>query len=232
MLIAEVADRDPPSPASLTNAIGMVTDDLDDVLRAHLAEQSPDWVVHALELRGPEAWHLACVERGTDALDAAVEIDRDDVEELFRTLATEPRATRLHNPALVAAARRLDRRHVLRRGRDHAEPAPAGRAGAPLMRHPSGRPTLAAAPRLFGRRVMLRPLGTQDFPAWSEVRVRNDDWLTPWEPRRPVPEFDPTTNRNAFNSRCAARERDAANGLSYGFGVFVTVTATTASAAR
>ena len=91
------------------------------------------------------------------------------------------------------------------------------------MRHPSGRPTLAAAPRLFGRRVMLRPLGTQDFPAWSEVRVRNDDWLTPWEPRRPVPEFDPTTNRNAFNSRCAARERDAANGLSYGFGLFVTV---------
>jgi [ribosomal protein S5]-alanine N-acetyltransferase len=91
------------------------------------------------------------------------------------------------------------------------------------MRHPSGRPTLAAAPRLFGRRVMLRPLGTQDFPAWSEVRLRNDDWLTPWEPRRPVPEFDPTTNRNAFNSRCAARERDAANGLSYGFGLFVTV---------
>ena len=91
------------------------------------------------------------------------------------------------------------------------------------MRHPSGRPTLAAAPRLFGRRVMLRPLGTQDFPAWSEVRIRNDDWLTPWEPRRPVPEFDPTTNRNAFNSRCAARERDAANGLSYGFGLFVTV---------
>ena len=31
VLIAEVADRDPPSPGSLTNAIGMVTDDLDDV---------------------------------------------------------------------------------------------------------------------------------------------------------------------------------------------------------
>ena len=102
VLIAEVADRDPPSPVSLTNAIGMVTDDLDDVLRAHVADRSPDWVAHALELRGPEAWHLACVERGTDALDAAVEIDRDDVEDLFRTLATEPRAARLHNPALVA----------------------------------------------------------------------------------------------------------------------------------
>ena len=59
-------------------------------------------MAHALELRGPEAWHLACVERGTDALDAAVEIDRDDVEDLFRTLATEPHAARLHNPALVA----------------------------------------------------------------------------------------------------------------------------------
>jgi len=102
VLIAEVADRDPPSPVSLTNAIGMVTDDLDDVLRQHLIEQPEGWADHALELRGAEAWHLACVERGTDALGPAVEIDRDDVEELFRTLATEPRAARLHNPALVA----------------------------------------------------------------------------------------------------------------------------------
>ena len=89
------------------------------------------------------------------------------------------------------------------------------------MRHPSGRPTLPSPLRLYGCRVMLRPLVPQDFPAWREVRQRNDGWLTPWEPRRPLPQFDPTVNRNAFASRCAARERDSAAGLSFGFGLFV-----------
>ena len=37
---------------------------------------------------------------------------------------------------------------------------------------------------LTGRRVMLRPLAPADFPEWQEVRRRNDDWLTPWEPAR------------------------------------------------
>lgn len=90
-----------------------------------------------------------------------------------------------------------------------------------MIRHPSGRPALSKTPRLHGRRVMLRPLVASDFAEWSEVRRHNEDWLTPWEPRRPIPEFDPTTNRTAFNTRCAARERDVANGLSYGFGLFI-----------
>jgi len=90
-----------------------------------------------------------------------------------------------------------------------------------MMRHPSGRPTIPSPLRLYGGRVMLRPLVPQDFAAWREVRVRNEAWLTPWEPRRPLPQFDPTINRNAFASRCAARERDAAAGLSFGFGLFV-----------
>lgn len=89
------------------------------------------------------------------------------------------------------------------------------------MRHPSRRPTIPAPPRLYGARVLLRPLVASDFAAWREVRVRNEAWLTPWEPRRPLPQFDPSTNRNAFMSRCAARERDAASGLSFGFGMFV-----------
>jgi ribosomal-protein-alanine N-acetyltransferase len=89
------------------------------------------------------------------------------------------------------------------------------------MRHPSGRPTIPSPLRLYGCRVMLRPLVPQDFPAWREVRQRNEGWLTPWEPRRPLPQFDPTVNRNAFASRCAARERDSAAGLSFGFGLFV-----------
>ncbi|NBR76893.1 MAG: alanine acetyltransferase, partial [Actinobacteria bacterium] len=38
--------------------------------------------------------------------------------------------------------------------------------------------------RLYGRRVMLRPLITTDFTAFSEVRRRNGRWLTDWEPLR------------------------------------------------
>lgn len=90
-----------------------------------------------------------------------------------------------------------------------------------MMRHPSGRPTIPSPLRLYGARVTLRPLVAQDFAAWRDVRSRNERWLTQWEPRRPLPQFDPTVNRNAFSSRCSARERDAAAGLSFGFGMFV-----------
>ena len=36
--------------------------------------------------------------------------------------------------------------------------------------------------RLYGRRILIRPLATTDFEAWSDVRIRNGDWLTKWEP--------------------------------------------------
>ncbi len=75
--------------------------------------------------------------------------------------------------------------------------------------------------RLFGRRVMLRPLVATDFPAWSEVRLRNEAWLTRWEPMRLVGHPDPTRDREAFALRCAARERERQLGAGYGFGVFV-----------
>ncbi|MGB8859944.1 MAG: GNAT family protein, partial [Ilumatobacteraceae bacterium] len=86
--------------------------------------------------------------------------------------------------------------------------------GHPSM--PSG-----AAIRLYGRRVMLRPLTAADWPQWSEVRQRNDQWLTPWEPLRPPNLLDPTRDRDAFSARCSARDRDRQAGLAYGFGVFV-----------
>ena len=60
------------------------------------------------------------------------------------------------------------------------------------MRHPSTASELPAPLRIYGRRVMLRPLTPQDFPEWSEVRTRNDEWLTPWEPRRPPRQLDPS----------------------------------------
>lgn len=81
-------------------------------------------------------------------------------------------------------------------------------------------PTLSGL-RLYGRRVMLRPLMTGDFPNWSEVRLRNRDWLVPWEPTRPPSQVDPAESRDAFAARCGIRERERANGTAYSFGLFV-----------
>jgi ribosomal-protein-alanine N-acetyltransferase len=75
--------------------------------------------------------------------------------------------------------------------------------------------------RLYGRRVMLRPLAANDFRAWSEVRRRNADWLTVWEPSRPPHQPDPAHDRGAFTARCQQRDRDRTAGTAYQFGLFV-----------
>ena len=79
----------------------------------------------------------------------------------------------------------------------------------------------ASVTRLYGRRVLLRPLAPTDFPAWSEVRLRNEAWLLPWEPRRSAGHPDPTRDRDAFSVRCNARERERQLGTGYGFGIFL-----------
>jgi len=87
-----------------------------------------------------------------------------------------------------------------------------------VLRHPSR----AASPvRLYGRRVMLRPLAANDFRTWSEVRRRNEEWLTVWEPSRPVHQPDPVHDRGAFAARCQQRDRDRGAGSAYQFGLFV-----------
>jgi hypothetical protein len=99
-LLDALGEADPPTPQSLSNAIGAVTDDIDNLLR-----QQPDVAERrALELTGHEAWHLAVVERGRepDESVARLTVARDDLEDLFRTLATERRGDRLHNPGLQA----------------------------------------------------------------------------------------------------------------------------------
>ena len=75
--------------------------------------------------------------------------------------------------------------------------------------------------RLFGRRVMLRPLVGSDFMQWSEVRQRNREWLLKWEPMRIPGTPDPAVDREAFAVRCSARERERQLGAGYGFGIFV-----------
>jgi hypothetical protein len=98
LMAGELAEHDPPSAISLTNALGEVTDLLDD----HLREHPPLIDTKRLAVSGDEAWHLALVEQGSSDLADPVTIERDDLEDLFRTLATEPRSDRLHNPALRA----------------------------------------------------------------------------------------------------------------------------------
>jgi [ribosomal protein S5]-alanine N-acetyltransferase len=75
--------------------------------------------------------------------------------------------------------------------------------------------------RLYGRRVLLRPLVPADFAAWSEVRIRNEEWLLPWEQARVPGMPDPTRDRESFTVRCSARDRERQLGAGYGFGIFV-----------
>jgi ribosomal-protein-alanine N-acetyltransferase len=94
-----------------------------------------------------------------------------------------------------------------------------------MTRHPM-RPTSlrsSGAPpaAISGRRIVLRQLVASDFDAWSEVRQRNDAWLTKWEPMRHAGVADPTVDRSAFATRCTTRERERTAGLTYPFGVFV-----------
>ena len=74
---------------------------------------------------------------------------------------------------------------------------------------------------LLGRRVMLRPLRVQDFPAWRDVRRRNRARLTMWEPRPPTGQPDVVEVKSAFAARCATRRQEREQGTGYGFGVFV-----------
>lgn len=74
---------------------------------------------------------------------------------------------------------------------------------------------------LFGRRVLLRPLEVNDFGGWREVRRRNHDWLTQWEPQRLSGAPDVVEDRTAFANRCSARQRERQRGSGHSFGIFV-----------
>jgi uncharacterized protein len=99
LLATDLVDPDPPTPEQLTNAVGRVADHVDDVLR-----EVPETVdAHDVHVRGEELWHLAIVELGAPPPTPSVVIERDAAEEVFRALATESRAARLHNPGLDPA---------------------------------------------------------------------------------------------------------------------------------
>ena len=80
-----------------------------------------------------------------------------------------------------------------RRLAGHRHPAAARRTGEHGA-HPGWPATLPAGP------VLLRPPRLRDGRAWSEVRLRNQTWLEPWEPSSPYP----WAERNAAGCLAAA----------------------------
>ncbi len=92
--------RDPPRPEELTNAIGLVTDFLDDIVRDYPDLSSATRVIGV----AGTIVTVAAVELGLKTFDASrlhgMTLTRSAVEDVFRTLATEPRLDRLHNPGL------------------------------------------------------------------------------------------------------------------------------------
>lgn len=118
---------DPPRPEELLNAIGDTHDLVDDVLRDH-----PEFAnaQHFIGTAGTIVT-VAAVEVGQSKFDPtalhAMNLSRAAVEDVFRTLATESLADRVHNPGLprdradvivggccvlVALMRRWDAPHV------------------------------------------------------------------------------------------------------------------------
>lgn len=94
--------HDPPRPEELTNAIGVVTDFMDDLIRDH-----PE-VLNATRVVGVAGSivTIAAVEIGLQTFDPValhgVRMTRENAEEVFRTLATETLADRKFNPGLPA----------------------------------------------------------------------------------------------------------------------------------
>lgn len=89
-------DSDPPRPEALTNALGTIADDLDDLIRQEpaLLEAS------SLTFTGPNIASLARLEVGTDDVAAQVELARTAGEEIFRIVATDTASDRAFHPGL------------------------------------------------------------------------------------------------------------------------------------
>jgi exopolyphosphatase/guanosine-5'-triphosphate,3'-diphosphate pyrophosphatase len=93
---------DRPRPEDLTNLIGAVSDDLEEIQRNIPAVNSP---ARAIGIAGTIVT-IAAVEIGLATFDEAAlhgfVLTRDATEDVFRTLATETLAQRLLNPGLSA----------------------------------------------------------------------------------------------------------------------------------
>ncbi len=92
--------RDPPRPEELTNAISLVSDAVDDVAHNYPLIGQVDRVVGV----AGTIVTVAAVEVGQKTFDPSalhkLRLSREAVEDVFRTLATEPLSDRVFNPGL------------------------------------------------------------------------------------------------------------------------------------
>lgn len=94
---------DPPAPEELANAIAEVSDGIEDVLRVlPLAGEARTVVGLAGTITTVVAVEIGLAEWDRDAIHH-FRLSRAAAEDVFRTLATESLADRLHNPGLEAA---------------------------------------------------------------------------------------------------------------------------------
>ena len=91
---------DLPRPEDLTNLIGAVSDELEDITRDHPVVGSQ---MRTVGVAGTIVT-IAAVELGLHEFDASalhgMSLSRDAAEDVFRTVATEPLALRVQNPGL------------------------------------------------------------------------------------------------------------------------------------
>ena len=91
---------DLPRPEDLTNLIGAVSDELEDITRDHPVVASP---IRTVGVAGTIVT-IAAVELGLHEFDDTalhgMTLSREAVEDVFRTVATEPLALRVQNPGL------------------------------------------------------------------------------------------------------------------------------------
>ena len=92
--------HDPPQPEELLNAIGEVQDLFDDVLRMNPSIKDVQQIIGT----AGTIVTVAAIEIGQQVFDAnelqGFHLTRDAIEDVFRTLATEPLVDRRHNPGL------------------------------------------------------------------------------------------------------------------------------------
>lgn len=71
-------------------------------------------------------------------------------------------------------------------------------------------------------RVGIRPLRLRDANAWSETRIRNQEWLTPWEgqqPQLPPTSWEDRHSPSAFVATLRILRREAKQGRCLPFAV-------------
>lgn len=83
------------------------------------------------------------------------------------------------------------------------------------MSAPGWPATLADGP------VVLRPLRLRDAPAWTEVRLSNERWLSPWEATKPDVAWSERHGAATFTPMLRALRRQARSGAAMPFFIVV-----------